>query len=66
MIKIKKKIDRFLKKRSKWNSNKFSYGSYSYIKMGSSIDDCKKMNIPLNNKLYFSGEATNVKFIGKI
>jgi hypothetical protein len=34
--------------------------------MGSSIDDCKKMNIPLNNRLYFSGEATNAKFIGKI
>ncbi len=33
--------------RSKWNSDPFSCGSYTYIKTGSSINDCKALVQPL-------------------
>lgn len=52
-------------KRSKWNSNQFSLGSYSYVKTGA-FNECKIYSQTVNNKLYFAGEASNPKYIGTV
>lgn len=46
-------------KAARWASDPFSFGSYSYIPVGSSIDDYDVMAKPVGNKLFFAGEATN-------
>ena len=51
--------------RSKWNSNQFSLGSYSFVKTGA-FNECKIYSLPVNNKLFFAGEAINPKFMGTV
>ncbi|RMZ99367.1 spermine oxidase-like [Brachionus plicatilis] len=52
--------------RSRWNEDKFALGSYTYIKIGSGLKDVKELHRPLNNSLFFSGEATNYKYMGTV
>lgn len=45
-----------------WHSDPFSYGAYSFIHIngdGHAYDDLAK---PINNRLFFAGEATNAKY----
>lgn len=51
--------------RTKWSSNQFSLGSYSFVKTGSSIRDCKTLSQPLD-RLFFAGEASNAKYIATV
>jgi spermine oxidase len=52
--------------RSKWASEPFARGSYTYVKTGSTINDCRSLSLPLGNQLYFAGEGTNHKFISTV
>ncbi|CAF0706862.1 unnamed protein product [Brachionus calyciflorus] len=52
--------------RSKWNSNPNTRGTYSYIKVGSSIEDMKTLAQNVDNKLFFAGEATTFKYYGTV
>lgn len=52
--------------RSKWSSNPFVRGSYSFIKVGSYPSDVKALASPIQNKIFFSGEATDVRYMGTV
>jgi len=41
-------------------------GSYSYSSTASSIKDFKNLFQPINDKLFFAGEATNFKFYSTV
>lgn len=45
-----------------WGTDEFSHGAYSYIKVGSSNADFYKLSIPLKNKIFFAGEASEVRY----
>ncbi|MFD6438403.1 FAD-dependent oxidoreductase [Peribacillus sp. NPDC060186] len=45
-------------KITRWGKDHFSYGSYSFIKVGASVEDYKILSDSVNNKLFFAGEAT--------
>lgn len=44
---------------TRWGSDPFAYGSYSYIPVGTHLSEMDALAEPLNNRLYFAGEATN-------
>lgn len=44
---------------TRWHSDPFSYGSYSFLKTGSQAKDRAELEQPINNKVYFAGEAIN-------
>jgi monoamine oxidase len=47
---------------TRWASDPFSYGSYSYIPPGASTDDHDAIAMTVDNRLYFAGEATSSKY----
>lgn len=52
--------------RSRWYSNEFEKGSYSFVKIGASIGDIKALASSVNNKLHFAGEATHSKYFSTV
>ena len=44
---------------TRWNSDPFALGSYSYNAVGSTLADNQAFGDPLNNRLFFAGEATH-------
>lgn len=54
--------------RTKWGTNPLTYGSYSFVKVGSSQRDIEELGQPLRSKnqtkpsLLFAGEATHPNF----
>ncbi len=46
---------------TRWSSDPFSYGSYSYIPVDSSSHDYDLIAAPVDNRLFFAGEATHSK-----
>jgi monoamine oxidase len=44
--------------RTQWSRDPFSLGSYSYVAVGSTPKDIAALADPLENRLYFAGEAT--------
>ena len=51
---------------TKWDSDEFTYGSYSYIPPNASLDDCETLSKPVGNNLLFAGEATNRYYLGTV
>ena len=51
-------------KITRWGKNPFSFGSYSFVGLGSSPRDCDTLASPVNSKLIFAGEHTIKKYIG--
>lgn len=47
---------------TRWASDPFSYGSYSYLKAGANIDMRDTLAAPIQGKIFFAGEATNGDF----
>ena len=45
--------------RTRWFTDKYSRGSFSHIVVGGSGNDYDLLSCPINNKLFFAGEATN-------
>ncbi|KAJ7957832.1 Lysine-specific histone demethylase 1-1-like protein [Quillaja saponaria] len=41
-----------------WGRDPFSYGAYSYVAVGSSGEDYDILGRPIENRLFFAGEAT--------
>ncbi|RMZ99363.1 spermine oxidase [Brachionus plicatilis] len=52
--------------RSRWSSNEYAKGSYSYFKVGSSTDDVDALAQSVQYRLYFAGEATIYKHLGTV
>ncbi|MFK7731845.1 MAG: flavin monoamine oxidase family protein [Pseudomonadales bacterium] len=48
--------------RTKWNSDKNTYGSYSYVANGVRSKAFAVFKQPIDNKLYFAGEHTSRKY----
>jgi monoamine oxidase len=51
-------------KITRWGKNPFSFGSYSFVGIGSSPKDCDTLASPVNSKIIFAGEHTIKKYIG--
>ncbi|WP_020396538.1 flavin monoamine oxidase family protein [Thiolinea disciformis] len=49
---------------TRWASDPFARGSYSYQALGSTPDMRNTLAQPLNNQLFFAGEATNRDYFG--
>ena len=52
-------------KRTKWNSNPYTYGSYSHVKVNGTGRDRKKLAEPFE-RIFFAGEATSVEYPGTV
>jgi len=47
---------------TKWDSDLNSLGSYSFYKVGTTMDDIIRLRHPIDNKIWFIGEHTHPKF----
>lgn len=47
---------------TRWASDVFSFGSYSYLKAGSNFNSRELLAAPINGKVFFAGEATHSDF----
>jgi monoamine oxidase len=53
-------------KITRWGKNSWSFGSYSYVALGSTPSDCDVFTKPINSRLYFAGEHTHKAYIGTV
>eukprot|EP01125_Pyxidicula_operculata_P000744 TRINITY_DN1068_c2_g1_i10.p1 TRINITY_DN1068_c2_g1~~TRINITY_DN1068_c2_g1_i10.p1 ORF type:complete len:163 (+),score=37.10 TRINITY_DN1068_c2_g1_i10:965-1453(+) len=44
---------------TRWEDDEFSLGTYSYVKKGFDQSIFKEMSLPVDDKLFFAGEATH-------
>jgi monoamine oxidase len=51
---------------TRWGKDHFSFGSYSSIYLGASPDDRSALAEPLDNVLFFAGEATSVDYAATV
>ena len=51
---------------TRWGSDPFALGSYSFLAVGSSPDDMHALAEPAGERLMFAGEATNPEFFGTV
>lgn len=52
--------------RTRWFSDPFSYGSYSYVPVGASLEDMDRLGDPVGARLLFAGEATVPAYYGTV
>ncbi len=52
--------------RTRWSADEFSQGSYSYNKVGQHEEDRIELGRPVDDRLYFAGEATHPHFFGTV
>jgi len=50
--------------RTSWALDEFSYGSYSFIPVNAKAEDYEALAEPVNNRIFFAGEATNRTYPG--
>ncbi|MBB3605888.1 monoamine oxidase [Mycolicibacterium sp. BK556] len=51
---------------TRWGTDKYALGSYSFIAVGSSPDDMHALGEPVGERLLFAGEATNPEWFGTV
>ena len=49
--------------RTNWLEDPFSFGAYSFPKPDNSEEDFENLSEPLNGRIYFCGEHTNLRFL---
>lgn len=47
---------------TRWLADPWSHGSYSYVPMGSSFRSLVELSKPIENKVFFAGEATHAEY----
>jgi monoamine oxidase len=47
---------------TRWASDPFAYGSYSYVPVGATFDDYRTLARPVDGRLFFAGEATHSSY----
>ena len=52
--------------RTKWNSNPYAFGSYSFATNNTRSYNFKVFEQPIDNKIFFAGEHTSVKYRGTV
>jgi len=48
--------------RTRWRSDPFSFGSYSFIPVGAFAKDREVLGEPIGERVFFAGEATNRRY----
>jgi monoamine oxidase len=51
---------------TRWGTDQYARGSYSFIAVGSSPDDMHELGQPVGERLLFAGEATNPEWFGTV
>ncbi|QEN13230.1 flavin monoamine oxidase family protein [Mycolicibacterium sp. ELW1] len=51
---------------TKWGTDRYARGSYSFIAVGSSPDDMHALGEPVGGRLMFAGEATDPEWFGTV
>jgi len=51
---------------TRWASDPFAYGSYTYLRPGGSGADRDVLAAPMDNKLFFAGEATSREYLSTV
>ena len=51
---------------TRWHKNPWSYGSYSYLPVGSSLDDLDTLAEPVMNRVLFAGGATHRDYFATV
>lgn len=51
---------------TRWGTDQYARGSYSFIAVGSSPDDMHALGEPVGKRLLFAGEATNPEWFGTV
>lgn len=49
---------------SRWSEDPWARGSYTYIPMGASVDDCSRLAQPHAGRVLIAGEATSARYFG--
>lgn len=52
--------------RTRWNSDPFAFGAYSFATNGSRTSDFDLLAQPIGNKVFFAGEHTNREYRGTV
>jgi monoamine oxidase len=52
--------------RTKWNTNPYTYGAYSFIPKKAKNKDFKTFEKPIKGKIYFAGEHTSILYRGTV
>ncbi len=52
--------------RTKWRSNPYTYGAYSYVGVGSSTEDFDIIAEPVAGRIFFAGEHTSTDHRGTV
>ena len=52
--------------RTRWGAHPFTHGAYSFNKLGATSDDRDILAQPLNERVFFAGEATSRKQFGSV
>ncbi len=52
--------------RSSWSVDPFAKGSYTFLKVGATVDDRDRLAAPVNSLLFFAGEATTRWYPGTV
>ena len=47
---------------TRWRSDPWAYGSYSYVPVGAAFQQYADLGTPVNNRLFFAGEATHDEY----
>ena len=48
--------------RTNWSKDPFSLGAYSFVAKDASRKDHKALGVPIENSLFFAGEATHPEY----
>ena len=52
--------------QTRWSSDPYSYGSYSYISVGAKTEYYDTLARPIDNRVFFAGEATHRRYPGTV
>ncbi len=52
--------------RTRWAADPFALGSYSYLAVGASSDDRRALAEPVDEQLFFAGEATSAAYAATV
>lgn len=52
--------------RTNWSRDPFSLGAYSFFAKGSTRRHCRDLAEPVNNRIFFAGEATHPNYNGTV
>jgi monoamine oxidase len=52
--------------QTRWGSDPYSYGSYSYISVGAKTEYYDTLARPIDNRVFFAGEATHRSYPGTV